>query len=188
MKPAVFVKGLDGTDPIMEDGRVHIALIGRSNVGKSSLLNSLTGVKDLARSSPLPGKTREINVYLMDKQTYLVDLPGYGYSRMEAREREHLRRLIFWYLETPVPGRIIVLIIDAQVGPTMQDLEMLQYLREEGHEVIVVANKIDKVKQGVRHKQLKKIQDQIQAVTIIPYSAQTDEGRGELLRRLTVNR
>jgi GTP-binding protein len=184
IKSATFVKGVNGTDPIMDEERLQVAFIGRSNVGKSSLINSLTGEKDLVRSSPLPGKTREINFFLINHKSYFVDLPGYGYARMHPKEKEHLRRLIFWYLETPVQNRTIVLIIDAKVGPSDMDLEMLQYLQEHRHEVIVVANKVDKLKQGERIRQLKEIQDNMQTHMIMPYSAETHEGRMELLKLL----
>lgn len=181
IKSATFVKGVNGTDSIMEDGRFQVAFIGRSNVGKSSLINSVTGEKDLVRSSPLPGKTREINFFLINNKTYFVDLPGYGYARMAPKEKEHLRRLIFWYLETPVAARMIILIIDAKVGPTDMDLEMLGYLQQHGHEVTVVANKIDKLKKNERQQQLKRIQEQIPSHMIVPYSAETHEGKQALL-------
>lgn len=168
----------------MHDGRVQVAFIGRSNVGKSSVINSLTGEKDLVRSSPLPGKTREINFFLVNTATYFVDLPGYGYARMAPQEKEHLRRLIFWYLEEPVASRMIVLIIDAKVGPTDQDVEMLAYLQEHGHAVTVVANKIDKLGKNERAHQLKRIQEQIPSNLIVPYSAETHEGREALLKAL----
>lgn len=181
---AVFAKGVNGTDPIMEDGRPQVAFIGRSNVGKSSLINSLTGEKDLVRSSPLPGKTREINFFSVDNKAYFVDLPGYGYARMHPKEKEHLRRLIFWYLETPVPSRKVVLIVDAKVGPTDMDLEMLQYLIENGHETIVVANKVDKLKKSERAKQLTEIQNAVPTHRIVLYSAETHEGKQALLGEL----
>lgn len=184
IKSATFVKGVNGTDPVMGDGRLQVAFIGRSNVGKSSLINSLTGEKDLVRSSPLPGKTREINFFLINHKAYFVDLPGYGYARMAPKEKEHLRRLIFWYLETPVENRKIVLIIDAKVGPTDMDLEMLQYLLEHGHEVVVVANKIDKLKKSERVRQFKELQDNIQTHMIVPYSSETHEGKDALLQVL----
>jgi len=184
IKSATFVRGVNGTDPIMEDGRLQVAFIGRSNVGKSSLINSLTGKKDLVRSSPLPGKTREANFFLVNNTTYFVDLPGYGYARMAPKEREHLRRLIFWYLETPVANRKVVLIIDAKVGPTDMDVEMLQYLIEHGHEVIVAANKADKVKKSERVRQFKEIQDAITTHIIVPYSSETHEGREALLKAI----
>lgn len=184
IKKATFVRGVNGTDPIMEDRRPQVAFIGRSNVGKSSLINSLTAEKDLVRSSPLPGKTREINFFLINNTSYFVDLPGYGYARMAPKEKEHLRRLIFWYLETPIENRKIVLIIDAKVGPMDMDLEMLQYLLEHGHEVVVVPNKIDKLKKSERARRFKELQEAIQTHIIIPYSSETHEGREALLKIL----
>ncbi len=182
IKTAVFVKGINGTDPLLQDGRPQVAFIGRSNVGKSSLINSLTGKKDLVHSSPRPGKTREINFFLVNNKTYFVDLPGYGYARMSPQEKEHLRKLILWYLiDAKVPDQTIVLIIDGNIGPSGLDLEMLTLLQEHGHEVIVIANKMDKVKKGQVSKQIKELEHQLGIEPILPYSAETHEGREQLL-------
>jgi len=185
IKTAVFVKGINGTDPILDDGRPQVAFIGRSNVGKSSVINSLTGQKDLVRSSPRPGKTREINFFLVNNKAYFVDLPGYGYARMSPKEKEHLQRLILWYLvDEKIADQTVVLIIDGNVGPTGMDLEMLLLLQEHNLEIIVIANKMDKLKKGQQAKRLAELQDQLGVEPILPYSAETHDGREALLRIL----
>ena len=185
IKTAVFVKGINGTDPILQDGRPQVAFIGRSNVGKSSVINSLSGQKDLVRSSPRPGKTREINFFLVNNRVYFVDLPGYGYARMSPQEKEHLRKLILWYLvDTKVPNRTTVLIIDGNVGPTSMDLDMLLMLQEQDLDVVVVANKIDKVKKSQQKERIADLEGKLGIEPILPYSAETHEYRENLLTTL----
>lgn len=183
IKSAVFVKGLNGTDPILEDGRPQIAFIGRSNVGKSSVINSLTGQKDLVYSSSKPGRTQEINFFLIDNRYYFVDLPGYGYARLSPKERDHLAKLVIWYFNFPVAQRTVVVLIDSKVGPTALDLEVLELLQGHGHKILVVANKIDKVTKGERARRIKEMGDQL-GVEVVPYSAETHEGREQLLKLL----
>ena len=96
--PAVFVKGIVGPDESLDDGKPQIAFIGRSNVGKSSVINSLTRTKGLARTSSLPGRTREIILFLINKSVYFVDLPGYGFATGSKAEQEKIQLLIYWYL------------------------------------------------------------------------------------------
>src|SRR5579885_2543679 len=113
IKSAQFMKGLTQDDEILWDGIPQIVFIGCSNVGKSSVINSLVKTQ-LARPSSVPGKTREINFYLINKQFYLADLPGYGYAKASLEERDNLRKLIYWYLLfSDVEHTLIVLIIDA---------------------------------------------------------------------------
>src|SRR3989337_3145920 len=96
---AEFVKGIIGTDSILKEKPPHVAFVGRSNVGKSSVINSLVMRKDLVKSSSMPGKTREINFFFINKKCYFVDLPGYGFARMGAKGAEKIRKLILWNLE-----------------------------------------------------------------------------------------
>src|SRR3989344_4105315 len=160
---AKFVKGIRGTDKIIEDERPQIAFIGRSNVGKSSMMNSLVGTKKaLVKSSSLPGKTREINFFLINEDFYFVDLPGYGFAKIKEQ-------------------RMIVLIVDFKVGPSRFDLEMLQLLRENVFDFIIVANKVDKVSKGARMKQLKEIEKSVDSKDIVLFSAETGEGKEKLL-------
>ncbi len=174
-----------GDDDILEDGIPQVAFIGRSNVGKSSVINSLVNRKDLAKSSSKAGKTKEINLFLINKSFYLVDLPGYGFAQASLEERENLRKLIFWYLlYSSVEHKKVVLIIDAKVGVTENDAEMLRRLDDREKNIIVVANKVDKLKNSEYKKALAAIQVKVGAHTVIPYSAEKKIGIGELLDRM----
>lgn len=185
IKSAEFIKGLRGEDDILEDGIPQVAFIGRSNVGKSSVINSLVNRRDLARSSAKPGKTVEINLYKINNEFYLVDLPGYGFAKTSLEERENLRKLIYWYLlYAHVDQKKIVLIIDAKVGPTPLDLEILRRLSEAEKNIVVIANKIDKLKKSEYKKQMAAIQAEIGKYQIIPYSALEKIGIGELTNEL----
>ena len=176
-----FVKGLIGPDESLADGKPQIAFVGRSNVGKSSVINSLTHKKDLARTSSFPGRTQEINLFLINRSFYLVDLPGYGYAKASKEKQEQLQRLIYWYLiESDYENQKIVLIIDAKVGLTANDLEMLGELEERGKNVIVVLNKIDKLKKLAAEAQLKDVQAAVGGHMVIPYSSKKRIGVGQL--------
>ena len=184
IKSAEFVKGIKGSDFLLNDGLFQVAFIGRSNVGKSSLINSLTGKKRLVKSSSLPGKTREINFFLINKKNYFVDLPGYGFAKIKETQKEKLRKMILWYLlsdELKFITKKIILIIDFKTGPSKFDLEMLYLLQKNNLDYLVVANKIDKISKGKRLTQKKKIQKEIGLEKIFLYSAKTGEGRNALL-------
>ncbi len=179
---ATFVKGIIGTNPILSDGHPQIAFIGRSNVGKSSVLNALTEVRGLAKSSSTPGKTREINFFLINHKFYFVDLPGYGFAVGSQEDRETIRKRIVWYFSSGEADiRHVVLILDAVVGPTELDREMLGLLRLSKYSILVIANKADKLKASVREAQLKKIHEVV-AAPVIACSTKTNEGIGALLR------
>lgn len=185
IRSAKFIKGVVEADDILEDKKPHIAFIGRSNVGKSSIINVLTGQKDLARTSSFPGRTQEINVFLINKAFYLIDLPGYGFARVSAGGQDRIRRLMTWYLfESPYRQEKIVLIIDANVGLTDNDLEMLHILREYQKNIVLVANKIDKIKSSVREKQLQKIKNMTGNHPMILFSAQKKIGINELMAEI----
>lgn len=132
---AVFRRGIKGDNPILEDRVPQIAFIGRSNAGKSSLINSLTGVKNLAISSKTPGRTQEINVFLINNTHYFLDLPGYGYTKTKVEIFEKLGKLIYWYLFNSGYNPKVVLLIDAEIGPTESDLEMLHELEKAGRDI-----------------------------------------------------
>ncbi|MCX5751781.1 MAG: ribosome biogenesis GTP-binding protein YihA/YsxC [Candidatus Saganbacteria bacterium] len=169
---AKFIKGINGTDEILENEFPQVAFIGRSNVGKSSVINSLTGQKALAISSPYPGRTREINLFLINESFYLIDLPGYGYAKASHETREHLFKLIDWYLfKSPYQQRKVVLIIDANIGPTEADLEILHTLEEFRKDIVVIANKVDKINKSKYNEQLKAIKDLVGDHKVIPYSS-----------------
>lgn len=152
IKSAQFVTSVVDDQALLHDGRAQIAFIGRSNVGKSSLMNMLMERKALVKSSSTPGKTRQVNFFLVNDDTYFVDLPGYGYAKLGRSEREELKDLIVWYLtETPRDNRTVVLVTDAKVGVTDIDMQMIELLQSEGIPFILVANKIDKLNQKDLH-------------------------------------
>ena len=181
---ASFVTGIIGTDPILKEKLHNVAFVGRSNVGKSSVINSLVMRKDLVKSSSMPGKTREINFFLINKKFYFVDLPGYGFARMGAKGAEKIRKLILWYLGSgEAHVNFVVLIVDSVVKPMAYDREMADILRAENIPFVVVANKMDRLNQTERSHNMKAIESQLGA-TALPYSARTHNGREELLKEI----
>jgi GTP-binding protein len=178
---AKFIKGAVGTDDVLSDGTPQIAFIGRSNVGKSSLINSLTRQKDLAKTSSFPGRTREMNIFLINGSMYFVDLPGYGFAKMSREEQDRLEDRINWYFfKSPYKQKKIVLIIDANIGPTTDDLEMLRCLDEDKKDIIVVANKVDKIKNSEYKKKMDIVKEAIGDHLIIPYSSEKKIGITQL--------
>jgi GTP-binding protein len=178
---ARFLKGIVKPDPLLEDGTPQIAFIGRSNVGKSSVINSLTGQKGLTRTSSFPGRTQEINAFLIDGGFYLLDLPGYGFSKHSLEKKRELHRLIDWYLfQSPYRPKWVVLIIDAEVGPTDNDTEMLRALEKAGKPVLIVANKTDKIKKSRAGVRICEIKALFGNHKVIPYSSEKKIGQKEL--------
>ena len=188
------MRGVAGTDELLSDGTPQIAFIGRSNVGKSSIINSLTysawhqkGSADeiLARTSNTPGMTQQINIYLINKSLYLLDLPGYGYAKASPEIKERLQKLIYWYLfDSGHEQKKVVLVVDAKVGPTDQDLQMLQALREHQKDILIVANKIDKVKKSEYTDKLLPFIELPGSPKFIPYSSEEKIGIHELTQAL----
>jgi GTP-binding protein len=179
---AEFVKGVIGGDYTTNDTLSQIAFLGRSNAGKSSVINSLTGRKNLVKSSKVPGKTIEANFFRINDSFYLVDFPGYGFAKRSIADRNRMIKRIFWYLEfSNVKPQAVCLIIDANVGLTKFDLEMIKVLKENRHNVIIVANKVDKIPKNKRVGKIEKIKNETKYMQVIEYSAKTNEGREELL-------
>ncbi len=186
---ATFIKSIVGPDKLLSNGIPQIAFIGRSNVGKSSVINTLTGKKDLARSSSFPGCTKEINLFLINGSFYLVDLPGYGYAKAPKQVREGLEDLICWYFfNSEYEQKRVALIIDANVGPTKDDLEMLYSLHAREKEIVLIANKIDKISGAQRGHRLSQIAKSLEfpVKAFIPFSAEKGTGISELIRALFV--
>lgn len=156
----------------------HVAFIGRSNVGKSSVINTLTSKKDLAKPSATPGFTKSINFYLINKKFFLVDLPGYGYAQGSLKDKIRLQQLIEWYLTYPdlTHKQLIVLIVDAKVGITELDEQMVILLQKLNKRVIVLANKIDKLKKNNVAKQINSIKLAVEPYPVIPFSAKQKVG------------
>lgn len=178
---AQFIKGVTGPDSSLADGIPQIAFIGRSNVGKSSVINCLANQKDLAKTSSFPGRTQQINLFLINKKFYLVDLPGYGYAQVSGQKRADIEGLINWYFfQSNCDIKKVVLIIDAKIGPTKDDMEMLFSLEQNEKNIIIVANKVDKIKKPEYDKQLEKIRAMVGIHKVIAFSAEKRFGVNEL--------
>lgn len=185
IESAQFIKGVLGSDGIFENGIPQVAFIGRSNAGKSSVINSLVNQNNLARTSSLPGRTQQINLFLINNSLYFVDLPGYGYVKVPDKLKNSLKAMVNWYFfVSNYEQKKVVLIIDASVGPTKDDLDMLHSLEDYRKDVIVVANKIDRIKQAEYEEQFKTIKELIGVHQIIPYSAKKKIGVKELLKEI----
>lgn len=168
---AKFIKGVVGDDKILGSDIPQIAFVGRSNVGKSSLINTLTNSK-IARVSSFPGRTQEINIYFINNSFYLVDLPGYGFARSSGLGREKIGELIDSYLFNSIYNqKKVVMIIDANVGMTEKDMLMFEELKNFQKNFIIIANKIDKMTQSEYHKKITELKNTIGNYTIIPFSS-----------------
>lgn len=187
VRDARFVVSAVRAADLPRDGRRQIAFAGRSNVGKSSLINRLLGRKDLARTSSRPGRTRSVNFFLIDDSWYVVDLPGYGYARVSKSEREAWGRSVDRYFRSAA-GRVrVVLLVDSKVAGTPLDSEAYGYLKSLGLEPVVVVTKIDRVKRGARAGTLAKIAELLgmpSAAELFPVSSRTGEGVSRLFAEL----
>lgn len=185
IKSAVFVKGVVGTDRIFEDGTPQCVILGRSNVGKSSVINSLTNQKRLARVSSFKGSTQEINIFLINKAFYLVDLPGYGFANISKEMRLQIQKMMNWYLyKSGYVFHKLILVIDAAIGPSNDDREVLASLGDKCQNIIIVANKIDKIKKSVYEDCLKNLRESFRQYPVIPYSASKKIGVNDLTLEL----
>ena len=162
----------------------QVVFAGRSNVGKSSVINCLLGRKNFARVGNSPGKTTHINYFKVDNQLYLVDLPGYGYARVSQAERARWGRLIEQWFQDPSLMTLGIQIVDARHKPTADDCTMIECFKQSGKPFIVVANKLDKLKRSEIEPNLLQIKTALQlddSVKVIPFSAEKKLGRTELL-------
>ena len=155
LRPLTDVRFLKSATDVSQLGACHaeVAFVGRSNVGKSSLLNALARQKQLARTSKTPGRTREINVFLTGPDRWIVDLPGYGYAKGPAKERSAWQGMLEGYLTTRETLRVIFVLVDAGVGPTLLDHQMIEWLQSIARDYRVVAAKSDRVKASRQHAQ-----------------------------------
>jgi len=167
----------------------EVALSGRSNVGKSSLLNVLLGRRGMARVSATPGKTQLINTFLVNDRFHLVDLPGYGYARMPAAEHAKLRRMVHAYLRQRGELRGVVQLLDARHEPSRDDIEMLEWLRTAGLAFCLVPTKMDKLRPGERKPALARLMrglDLPDDQPVVPFSSRDGDGRDALLDWLDI--
>lgn len=161
----------------------QVVFAGRSNVGKSSVINCLLGRKNFARVGNSPGKTTHINYFRVDNQLYLVDLPGYGYAKVSQAERARWGRLIEQWFQDPSLMTLGIQIVDARHKPTADDCTMVECFKQSGKPFIVVANKLDKLKKSEIEPNLLRIKTTLQlddSVQVIPFSAEKKIGRREL--------
>lgn len=178
------------TSKLPETDRVEIAFAGKSNVGKSSLINALMNRKALARTSATPGKTQTINFYNINDIMYLVDLPGYGYAKVSEREKEQWGKLIERYLNTSKQLKAVFLLIDIRHEPSANDRMMYEWILAQGYEPIIIATKLDKLKRSQVQKHVKMVKEGLKVLpgtTIIPFSAETKQGRDEIWELIETN-
>ncbi len=171
------------TSKLPVTGRPEVAFAGKSNVGKSSLINGLMNRKALARTSAQPGKTQTINFYNINDLMYLVDLPGYGYARVSPAEKEKWGKMIENYLHNSRDLKAVFLLIDIRHEPSANDRQMYEWIVHNGYEPIIIATKLDKIKRSQVQKQVKMIKEGLKlrpGSLLIPYSAQTKQGREEI--------
>jgi GTP-binding protein len=181
--PAEFIVSSAKPAAFPSDRLPEIAFLGRSNVGKSSLINALTGQKGLAFTSNTPGRTQTINFYRVDGTFYLVDLPGYGYARVPPGHQAEWKKLIEEYLETRSTLKLSCLILDSRRGWMEKDLDLKRWLEHQGREYVVVATKIDKLNQSEQEHGLRAIRKE--GVEPLPFSAQTGRGVREIWQAIT---
>lgn len=182
-----FVRSAAGSDGFLRNGLPQMAFAGRSNVGKSSVINRLVSRKNMARVGASPGKTAQINYFRIDGQAYLVDLPGYGFAKVSKAERDRWGRLMEAYFASGLI-RLGVMIVDARHKPTADDQTMARWFRDTGCPVLVVANKLDKLKKSQVEPSLACIRETLdlpEGVPVIPFSAEKGTGRMELIEQLS---
>lgn len=171
------------TSKLPETDKVEIAFAGKSNVGKSSLINALMNRKALARTSATPGKTQTINFYNVNDVMYLVDLPGYGYAKVSEQEKIKWGQLIERYLNTSKQLKAVFLLIDIRHDPSANDKMMYEWIVSQGYHPIIIATKLDKLKRSQIAKHVKMIKEGLQLLpgtVVIPFSAETKQGREEI--------
>lgn len=171
------------TSALPENEKPEIAFAGKSNVGKSSLINALMNRKSYARISATPGKTQTINYYNINGEIYLVDLPGYGYAKVSEKEKEQWGKLVERYLHGSARLKAIFLLIDIRHAPSENDRMMYRWILGQGFRPVIIATKLDKLKRSQVQKQLKVLKEGlelVQGTKLIPFSSVTKQGREEI--------
>lgn len=171
------------TSKIPQNELPEIAFAGKSNVGKSSLINALINRKSLARTSSQPGKTQTINFYNINGELYFVDLPGYGYAKVSQQEKEKWGKMIERYLHQSKVLKAVFLLIDIRHDPSANDKTMYEWILSNGFHPIIIATKADKINRSQLQKQIKAVRQGLgvdKDTVVIPFSAQTKQGREEI--------
>lgn len=171
------------TSKMPENKMPEIAFAGKSNVGKSSLINTLMNRKSYARISGKPGKTQTINFYNINRALYLVDLPGYGYAKVSEQEKQKWGQMVERYLHGSKQLRAVFLLIDIRHEPSANDKMMYDWIVAQGYHPIIIATKLDKIKRSQQDKQVKVIRQGLglpQGTVVIPFSSVTKQGRDEI--------
>ncbi len=181
-----FVKGVIGSEGLPQPSRPTVAFFGRSNVGKSSVINTLTRQKDLAHANKRAGRTTEINFFLVNNAWYLADLPGYGYANVPGPLRKKMAGYISWFAaDMRIDIRTAVLIVDAEIGAKDSDRDIFKLLIGYGRPVVILANKCDKGRRRDIDKNIHSIEAEFAPARVIRHSAKTSEGRDELLDQIS---
>ena len=171
------------TSKLPENELCEIAFAGKSNVGKSSLINGLLNRKSLARTSASPGKTQTINFYNINKALYFVDLPGYGYAKVSQEIRNKWGKMIENYLHTSKQLKTVFLLVDIRHAPSENDVMMYDWIVSNGYSPVIIATKLDKIKRSEKEKNIKIIKEKLNLTPdtkIIPFSAVTKQGKEEI--------
>jgi GTP-binding protein len=183
IRSAEFIKSAVSASGFLDDGRPELVFAGRSNVGKSSLINKMLNRKGLAKTSGTPGRTRMINYFLINDRFYLVDLPGYGYAKASKTERQKWAEFIGEYLRQRAPDLHIVLLIDGKISGSPLDRDAVEYLLSLGAHLTLAVTKIDRVPRSQRPRRLKQVREFLELpgdVAVIPVSAKSGDGIPEL--------
>jgi GTP-binding protein len=184
IKSAKFVKSATSPEHYPRDGRPEIAFMGRSNVGKSSLINSLLGVKGLARTSNTPGRTQLVNFFLINESFYFVDLPGYGYARVPSAVKREWGPMVDKYLATRPNLVLSIVITDSRHEPTDLDLQMKEWLEAKGKPFVIVATKADKLSSNQLRASLSRASSVLKQGEILSYSAVTKRGADRIWKEI----
>ena len=182
-----FIKSAAVPTQFIQSPMPRIAFAGKSNVGKSSVINRLLNRKNFARVGSEPGKTVHVNYFLLDGKAYFIDLPGYGFAKVSRTEKERWARLMESFFAGKDLYDLGVMIVDARHKPTADDVTMASYFKSSGEEFLVVANKLDKLKKSEIEPNLNQIRETLglgEDVRLIPFSAETGQGREELLQAI----
>ena len=187
---AVFVTSAASEKQFISSSVKGIAFAGKSNVGKSSVINSLLNRKNLAKTGAQPGKTVHVNYFLIDDRVYFIDLPGYGYAKVSASEKERWGKLMESFFAGNDTYDIGIFIVDARHKPTQNDVTMAEYFKSSGKKFAVIANKTDKLKRSEIESNMKLIRETLglsDDTELIPFSAQSGSGRAEVMNYIMNN-